>query len=101
MYDEKKARKDMLESLRNMMKQEDGADVGEALGKHKVTVAADSKEGLMKGLSKAEQIMKKHKDMMGLDDEPKAEKEEKKPELSKDDLKAKIEKYKKILEDME
>lgn len=72
MYDKKEARKDMLKALKKMMMSEDDMGMGEKLGKmHKVTVAADSKEGLKKGLSKAEEILKKRKDLMGYDEDEK------------------------------
>jgi hypothetical protein len=85
MYDKKEARKDMLKSLKKMMMAEDDMGLGEKLGKmQKVTVAADSTEGLKKGLSKAEEILKKRKGMMGMEDEEEESESEMCEECEKD-----------------
>jgi len=61
---------ELSKEMRKMM----GDDFGKSL--QKVTVAADSKEGLEKGLSKAQEIMKKK----GMMDEMKPEKMEEEAE---------------------
>jgi len=69
--DKKMARRRMMEEGRKMMMEDDNMGLPELLkGKkpaQKVVVAADSKEGLQKGLSKAEEILKKRSEMLGLD----------------------------------
>jgi len=98
-YEKKDARKDMLKSLKDSMMSEDDMGLGEKLGKmHKVTVAADSKEGLKKGLSKADEILSKRKAEFGEDKSE--EKEEKKPEGCEDMSPAELKDYIKSLQDM-
>jgi hypothetical protein len=71
MKPEHSAKRKMLEALKKDMSKEDSMGLPEALGSkmHKVTVAADSKEGLAKGLDKAKEIMQKRSEMLGLGDE--------------------------------
>lgn len=60
----KEARKKMLRELKNMMKDDMHEDMREKMkGMQKVTVASDSPEGLEMGLSKAQKILKKRKEM--------------------------------------
>lgn len=51
----KEARKKMLEKLKGTMKENMFNPMKESM--QKVTVASDSKEGLMKGLEKAEEVL--------------------------------------------
>lgn len=58
----KQVKKDMLKMLSNDMRKMSHESMEDMEDKPmKVTVAADSKEGLKKGLSKAEEIMKARK----------------------------------------
>lgn len=59
----KEARKKMLKKLKGMMRDDMHGDKME--GMKKVTVMSDSKEGLEKGLSKAQKIMKGKMDEYG------------------------------------
>ena len=61
------AKKKMLKELSKMMR-DDYYDEP-MKGMKKVTVASDTEEGLEKGLSKAEEILKKRKDMEEDEDE--------------------------------
>lgn len=76
---EKKAKSDMLRKLSDEMKEmmREGYDESD-LGKKmmKVTVAADDEEGLKKGLSKAEEIMKGRMSGLTTDDSEETEEEE-------------------------
>lgn len=65
-----KAKKDMLKKLKSMMKEDllSGFEDADKKPERKITIMADSEEGLEKGLSMAEKIMKKKK-MMEDDDE--------------------------------
>lgn len=56
--DKKDMKRMMLEKLKKAMKSSDKGDMS------KVTVMSDSEEGLEKGLSKAQEIMKKRTDVM-------------------------------------
>jgi hypothetical protein len=74
MKDKLEAKKAMLKSLKSEMKSmmgEGRGDLSDMLGKKlmKVTVASDSKEGLEKGLSKAEEIMQKKSESPEMEDE--------------------------------
>lgn len=70
-----KAKKDMLKKLKGMMKEDmlGGFSDSEKKPERKLTIMADSEEGLKEGLSMAEKIMKK-KQMME-DDEDSDEEE--------------------------
>lgn len=112
--DKKKAKLSQLKDLSKEMRKMMGDSFGDSM--QKVTVASDSKEGLEKGLSKAQEIMKK-KGLM--EDESEEMKEnidqEEEEELSEDmeemaddvdemspeEIKAKIEELKAKLEEME
>jgi len=60
-----RAKKDMLKKLKSMMKEDMLGGFSDSEKKPmKITVMSDSKEGLEKGLSMAEKIMKKKKMMM-------------------------------------
>jgi len=65
-----RAKKDMLKKLKSMMKEDMLSPFGDSEKKpeKKITIMADSEEGLKEGLSMAEKIMKK-KRMMEDDDE--------------------------------
>jgi hypothetical protein len=72
--DKKMARRQMIELGRKMMMEDDSMGLEELLKDkkapvEKVVVAADSKEGLKKGLSKAEQILNMRSELLGLKDE--------------------------------
>ena len=70
MYDKFMAKKEMLKDLKQLMASEDDVGLKDRLdGMKKVTVAADSKEGLEKGLTKAQEILKKRSEMLGLADD--------------------------------
>lgn len=58
-----KAKKDMLKKLKSMMKEDllSGFEDADKKPERKITIMADSEEGLEKGLSMAEKIMKKKK----------------------------------------
>jgi len=61
-YDAKQAKIDMLKLLKKDMMSDDDLGLGEKLKKgkmQKVTVMSDSEEGLEKGMSKAQEILKK------------------------------------------
>lgn len=115
--DKRKAKLSQLKALRDEMNGMMGDEFGKSL--KKVTVASDSEEGLEKGLSKAQEIMKK-KGLMeemsdeekeykeDLDDEEEEELEEDMEEMaedvdkmSPDQIKQKIEELKKKLAEME
>lgn len=71
----KMAMKKVLMQLMSMMDEMEGEGFGENLGSmKKVTVAAPTEEGLKKGLSKAEEIMKM-REGMEMDDEEESENE--------------------------
>jgi len=57
-----KAKKKMLQELKEMMRSDSYSPMAEDL--QKVTVMSDSEEGLQEGLSKAEEILQKRKAMM-------------------------------------
>ena len=57
-YDKKMAKMDMLKDLKKSMMMDDDLGMKEKM-MQKVTVAADSEKGLEKGLSKAQEILKK------------------------------------------
>lgn len=61
----KEARKKMLKKLKSSMNEDMYNPMKENM--QKVTVASDSAEGLKEGLSKAQEILKKKKEMMGDD----------------------------------
>lgn len=66
--DKMEAKRKMLKELKKQMMSEDDMGLGDALkSKMKVTVAADSPKELKKGLSKAEEILEKRKEMLGLE----------------------------------
>lgn len=63
------AKRKMLKELKKQMMKEDDVGLGDVLkSKMKVTVAADDPKGLKKGLSKAEEILSKRKEMLGMGD---------------------------------
>lgn len=66
-----KAKKDMLKKLKGMMKEDMLSPFGDSEKKpeKKITIMADSEEGLKEGLSMAEKIMKKKKMMEDDDDD--------------------------------
>lgn len=66
-----KAKKDMLKKLKSMMKEDllSGFEDADKKPKRKIMIMADSEEGLEKGLSMAEKIMKKKKMMENDDDD--------------------------------
>jgi hypothetical protein len=70
----KKAKKEMIKMLKKSMRDDAYGEMGEGL--KKVTVASDSMEGLEEGLSKAEQILKKRFEDMGMDPEEMEDREE-------------------------
>lgn len=82
MKDKKGMKKELLEMLRNDMKEmmmtEKGESFSEMMPKEeemtKVTVAGDSPEAVEEGLSKAQQIMKHKLGMMGEDKKKKKSK---------------------------
>lgn len=65
----KEARKAMLKELKSMSRDMDYEGMEDKIpaSMQKVTVASDSKEGLEKGLEKAQEMMKKRKSMMAKD----------------------------------
>lgn len=64
------AKKEMLKKLSKDIANEMKGPMRDGLkSKQEVKVVADSKEGLEEGLSKAMQILKKRKEMMGLSEE--------------------------------
>lgn len=69
MSKKKDAMMSQLKALRDEMTSQMGDDYGKTM--KKVTVAADTKEGLEKGLSKAQEIMKKKGLMEEMTDEEK------------------------------
>ena len=72
----KMAMKQVLMQLMSMMDEMESEDFGKELGSmKKVTVAAPTEEGLKKGLSKAEEIMKM-REGMEMDEEDSEEEEE-------------------------
>jgi len=115
--DKKKAKLSQLKDLSKEMRKMMGDSFGESM--KKVTVAADSEEGLKKGLSKAQEIMKKKGLMEEMSDEEKEYEEdiddEEEEELAEDmeemaedvdkmspeDIKARIEELKAKLAEME
>jgi len=77
MKGKKSAKREMLEALKKEMNSGDDVGMADKLKDlKKVTVASDSKEGLEKGLSKAQEILKKRSELLGLD-EDEDEKEDK------------------------
>lgn len=79
------AKKTMLEELKQMMKNDSKEPFIDGIKKklHKVTVMSDSPEGLEKGLSKAEKILKAREEMM---EGKESEKEESGEEMDEDEL---------------
>lgn len=65
-----RAKMEMLKEMRKKMRSDDVNDLGSKLGGKfkKVTVAAPDEEGLQKGLSMAEKILQKKKELKGEDD---------------------------------
>jgi len=89
----KEAKLSVLKELRKMASDMIGGDLKE--GMNKVTVASDSKEGLKKGLEKAEDLMEQAPDMEEeLEDEEMEyedmEEESDEDEMSPEDIEAKI-----------
>lgn len=72
---EKMAKMDVLKELMELAMEQTGEDVKE--GMKKITVASPSKEGLMKGLEKAEDMMEESSEdeMMSEEDEMMSEEE--------------------------
>lgn len=118
--DKRKAKLSQLKELSKEMKKMMGDGFAEGMkGMQKVTVASDSKEGLQKGLSKAQEIMKKKGLMEEMSDEEKEYKEdiddqeeemleeeaedmaESIDKMSPEEIKKKIEKLQSMLESME
>jgi hypothetical protein len=96
----KDAKKKSICELRDMMKEMMGEKHGESLkDKMAVKVVADSPEGLEEGLSKAEQILKKRKEMMSMDDDYDSDEASKDYE-SKEDMRKKIAMLEAKLKDM-
>ena len=121
--DKRSAKLSQLKELSKEMKKMMGDGFAEGMkGMQKVTVASDSKEGLQKGLSKAQEIMKK-KGLMEDMSEEKEDKEEvceacegegckhceemeeyeedMEEDMSADDIKEQIKKLQEKLKDME
>jgi hypothetical protein len=94
----KKAQLSQLKELSKNMSDEIGDSYSKSMPMKKVTVAADSKEGLEKGLSKAQELMKKRGLMETMEDDAPCEKSEKSEESS-DDLKKKIKEAKSKLKE--
>ena len=115
--DKKKAKLSQLKDLSKEMSKMMGDGYADSM--QKVTVAADSKEGLEKGLSKAQELMKKKGLMEEMSDEEKEYKEdiddqeeemleeeaedmaESIDKMSPEEIKKKIEKLQSMLESME
>jgi len=112
--DKKKAKLSQLKDLSKEMRKMMGDSFGDSM--QKVTVASDSPEGLQKGLSKAQEIMKKKgilkdesddmKEDIDEDEEEELEDEMEEmaddvDEMSPEEIKAKIEELKAKLEEME
>ena len=79
----KKAKEAMLKELSKTMSDDQNSPLKDVLGKkmQKVTVMSDSTKGLEKGLSKAEQILKKKESMMPeMEDDSEEESEDEMPE---------------------
>jgi len=96
-------KREILEKLKREMMATDDVGLGDKVKElQKVTVASDSKEGLEKGLSKAQEILKKRAEMLGLEEDEEAMDEESMDEESmdndEDDLEEKINKLKKIID---
>lgn len=73
----KKAMKKVLMELMSMMDEMEGEGYGDELSSlKKVTVAAPDEEGLKKGLSKAEQLLKMREGMVSEDSEEEEEEDE-------------------------
>lgn len=70
----KKAKKEMIKMLKKTMRDSSYGDMGEGLSK--VTVAAKNPEDLEEGLSKAQEILRKRFEAMGMDPEEAEEDEE-------------------------
>ena len=70
MKDENAPKRSFLKGMKSKLKSEDSQGFGEKLGHlKKVVVAAPTAEGLDQGLDKAQEILKKRKDLLGLPDE--------------------------------
>ena len=80
--DKKKAKRSQLKELSKEMSKMMGESYSEGMPKQKVTVAADSKEGLKAGLDKAKDLLSKRGLMEELEGESE-EKEEKCKECEK------------------
>jgi len=70
----KKAKKEMIKMLKQSMRDSSYGDMKDGL--KKVTVASDSAEGLEEGLSKAQEILKKRFEAMGMDPDEMKEEDE-------------------------
>jgi len=84
----KKARIGMLKELSKEMADGQYGDLKEKMaGKqlNKVTVMSDSPEGLKKGLSKAEEIMKKKSELMGESEDSDEEMEDEAEEMEQEE----------------
>lgn len=83
-----KAKAEMLKTLSKMMADDQHEPVKEVLGKklNKVTVMADSKQGLQKGLSTAEQLLAKRNAEKGLEkEEPEMQEASESPEMESEE----------------
>lgn len=68
------AKRQVLMELKKQMMKEDSMGLEKAMPVKKVVVASDSKAGLEEGLSKAQEILKKRKELgLGTEEEPMAD----------------------------
>ena len=70
----KKIKTELLKQLKGMMRDEHYGPMHKGL--KKVTVMSDSEKGLERGLGKAEEILKKRMDMLGMEEKDSEESEE-------------------------
>ena len=97
----KKAKLSQLKELSKAMSKEMGDSYSKSMPMKQVTVAAADKEGLKKGLSKAQDLMSKRGLMDEMEGSSECEKHEKseKSEDSSDDIKKKIKEAKSKLKE--
>ena len=92
-------KKQVLQKLSKKMLESDGSDlVGGKLG---VTVKADDKKSLIKGLKKAEDIVEDQELPEEMEEESEEDESEESEELSQEEILSKIECLKKMLKDKE
>lgn len=90
------AKKEMLKMLKELVMSSDDVGMMDKLNNmKKVTVASDSKEGLEAGLEKAKEVVENKEELLEESDVEESE------GLSKEELQAKIDEYKKMLAEME